>query len=103
MAKQAGSSVAGAVGRAGQAVAHKGREIHQAGQQRSMQGQLNQMISRKDQLLQQLVKLSKRVGPDVINKTIDQLFAQRQINLAKKLKKEFYITSRQQNIQQNLN
>jgi hypothetical protein len=101
MAKQAGSNIAGSVNRFGQAAAQKGREIHQAGQQRSLQGQLQQMVSTKDQLMTKLVQMSKRVGPDAINKTIDQLFASKQINLAKKLKKEFLIQSRQQNIQQN--
>ncbi len=95
MTRQAAGHVAGAINRAGQAVASKGREIHQAGQQRSMQGDLDRLISSKEQLMQRLIQLSKRVGPEVVNKTIDQLFAQRQINLAKKLKKEFAIALQQ--------
>lgn len=95
-ARTAGNAALGAAGQvgrsaqqAGSAIAGAAQNIHQQGQQASLQAQVQKLSGQRSQVLQQLVRLADKVGPDAVVKVMGRMYAQRQINLYNKLKKEF--------------
>ncbi|MCK9369733.1 hypothetical protein M0R04_07495 [Candidatus Dojkabacteria bacterium] len=91
-----GSKIANSMADKGRQILQPIRQAHAAGQQASQQSDIRSLTNSKTQLMQRLVQYAGKMGPDNVVKAINQVFAQKQINLAKRLKKDFLAAAQQQ-------